>query len=474
MSDQCFICCNDSPKNVVTCNMCSNKKDGIQMITCLSCVKKYLLEEHTDANCMICKNIWSMSFLYSIFPKSFINNEYRKHLAKIYLEREKSLIPSTIPLANIVKERKLRLEQIRNDIEEKTTQVEHLMTKLRNAEIELSQSKQRLSKILAEPYLPTDFEKIIKSAPVYLLPCPFPDCRGLIEKKSKTCPICNTKICNSCLEIVTGKHICEPQKLSTASEIKKNTKPCPKCATRIYKYEGCDLMWCTQCQTPFSWEKGTIANTKNIHNPHYFDWLHQMAVNQKNESGALGVIGVSNNRQSQNNQCDQGQLPDYSTLLTPLNKKFHYNDPKLDQIRAEHRDLTALIYDELPRLRTDKKRHEKDATLRNRIQFILGESSEDSLKRMVITSERKKHKYTIIVQILEAYVSMCVERLNLIYHQLDKLSLDEISVLLKEIQTIRDLANSSLKREIFELMGYECYPMLLKGLTYVRESKDHE
>jgi hypothetical protein len=262
-----------------------------------------------------------------------------------------------------------------------------------------------------------------------------------------------------------GKHVCDTQKLSTASEIKKNTKPCPKCATRIYKYEGCDLMWCTQCQTPFSWEKGTIANTKNIHNPHYFDWLHQMAVSKKNEND------VSINQQS---QCDQGQLPDYSTLLTPLNKKFHYNDPKLDQIRAEHRDLIAIIYDELPRLKADKKRHEKDATLRNRIQFILGESSEDSLKRMVITSERKKHKYTIIVQILEAYVSMCVERLNLIYGQLEKLTHEEISNVLKEIQTIRDLANSSLKREIFELMGYECYPMILKGLTYVRESKDHE
>lgn len=468
MIEQCFICCQDNPKNVVSCNICQNKKDGIKLITCLQCVKKYLLEESNDANCMLCKNVWSISFLYSIFPKSFINNEYRKHLAKIYLEREKALIPSTIPLANHVKDRKARLERTRKEVEEKTLLVKHLMAELESAEEELSKTKRELGKIMAEPYLPSNSETIIKNAPIYLLPCPSANCRGLVEKKTKCCPICETRVCKSCLEIITknNDHTCDKEKLVSASEIKNNTKPCPKCATRIYKYEGCDLMWCTQCQTPFSWEKGTIVNTTKIHNPHYFDWLHQMALQKNAPSTTQQTLTPKG--------CENNRLIDFQQMLFPLIERFKYGDKRFDQIKTEHRDLSALLYDEIPRLKSDKKRVENDATLRNRVQFILGESSEESLKRMVVASQRKKHKYAIILQILEAYCEMVNERLNNIYNGLNQLSDEEIEICLNETQSIRDLANQSLKREIFELMGYECYPMIHRGLTYVRESKEHE
>lgn len=464
--NQCFICCEESPKKTVVCNICFNQKDGIKMTTCLLCVKKYLLEERTDANCMICKNIWSLSFLYTIFPKNFINTEYRKHLSKIYLEREKSLIPSTLPLANIVKDRKIRLEKTRSEIEIKTQIVKKLSAELHDAEIELARTKHILSKIIAEPYLPSDTENIIKNAPVYLVPCPSQNCRGLIEKKTKSCPLCGVRVCGSCLEIKQSdsKHSCDQHKLANASAIKKHTKPCPKCATRIYKYEGCDLMWCTQCQTPFSWQKGTIVNTTKIHNPHYFDWLHQMAAQNKTPQQQTTTETV----------CLNNQLMDYQSVIYKIVEKLGYSNKLCDQIKNEHRDLSAIIYDELPRLRADKRRYENDSTLRNRIQFILGESTEDSLKRMVIASQRKKHKYTIIVQVLEAYCDMCIERMNTIFHSFRSLSNEQIEQILIEIEKIRDLANISLKREIFELMRYECYPQILRGLTYVRESKEYD
>jgi hypothetical protein len=39
-------------------------------------------------------------------------------------------------------------------------------------------------------------------------------------------------------------------------------------------------MWCVLCHTSFSWKTLNILNGKNIHNPHYFEWLRTQ--NNKN------------------------------------------------------------------------------------------------------------------------------------------------------------------------------------------------
>ena len=58
----------------------------------------------------------------------------------------------------------------------------------------------------------------------------------------------------------------------------KDSKPCPKCQSLIFKINGCDQMWCTQCHTAFSWKTGKLE--KNIHNPHFYEWQ------RKNGGGA--------------------------------------------------------------------------------------------------------------------------------------------------------------------------------------------
>ena len=56
--------------------------------------------------------------------------------------------------------------------------------------------------------------------------------------------------------------------------IKKETKPCPSCATPIFKIQGCDQMWCTQCHIAFSWRTGMRVNGV-IHNPHFYQWQRE-------------------------------------------------------------------------------------------------------------------------------------------------------------------------------------------------------
>lgn len=37
---------------------------------------------------------------------------------------------------------------------------------------------------------------------------------------------------------------------------------------------NCDQMWCTECQTPFSWKTGQVVSGV-IHNPHFYQWQRQ-------------------------------------------------------------------------------------------------------------------------------------------------------------------------------------------------------
>ena len=66
-----------------------------------------------------------------------------------------------------------------------------------------------------------------------------------------------------------SRHVCNPDDVATFQALSQNTKPCPKCHVLIYKIDGCDQMWCTQCHVAFSWLQ------TRIHNPHYFEWMRQ-------------------------------------------------------------------------------------------------------------------------------------------------------------------------------------------------------
>jgi len=113
----------------------------------------------------------------------------------------------------------------------------------------------------------------------FLMKCGQEDCRGFLSTVYK-CGTCANWTCPDCL-VVLGperevEHTCAPDQVATAKAIQEDTRPCPKCGTRIYKIDGCDQMWCVMehCNTAFSWASGQVV-TGRVHNPHYYEWVRR-------------------------------------------------------------------------------------------------------------------------------------------------------------------------------------------------------
>lgn len=114
---------------------------------------------------------------------------------------------------------------------------------------------------------------VVKEKHEFLMNCQAKECKGYLSTKYK-CGLCEKYTCSQCLLVKEEGHECKEDDLSTVRMIRKETKPCPKCSTRISKIDGCDQMWCVECKTAFSWKSGNIVNGA-IHNPHYYEFLRK-------------------------------------------------------------------------------------------------------------------------------------------------------------------------------------------------------
>ena len=114
--------------------------------------------------------------------------------------------------------------------------------------------------------------------------CPVESCRGFLSTQWK-CGLCEVFTCSTC-HVPKSKdpdvgHVCNPDDVLTAELLAKDTKPCPKCGTGIFKIDGCDQMWCIECHSAFSWRTGALE-TGHVHNPHFFEYQRRMGTNTRN------------------------------------------------------------------------------------------------------------------------------------------------------------------------------------------------
>lgn len=399
----CSICCEEYGKKryEIICCMCD-------VSTCSICIRKYLVSSSQDAHCMSCKKMWSKQFMQENLTKSWLVGDYRKSRQKLYLDREKSLLPSTMPIATAIINAENQRKELYKELEELRKQENKIRIKIAKCTEVIT------GKVQAEKNTS------------YMFPCSKEGCKGYIESQTWKCGLCKTKICKSCHVIKDDDdHECDKNDVKTAKMIMKDTKPCPTCKTRIHKISGCDQIFCTNCHSAWSWDKGTIE-TGVIHNPHYFDLQRKMGVVPRTR-GDIVCGGINN------------------TFLTRLEQHPFYNTFR-DMVQR-----TGEIHTRITQLQ------EKDF-LPLRIEYLRGKISDQIFKSNIFRVERANEKIREERQILETFRVSMIERFNDLA-ETDRITDKILREKIVEVKQIVNFCNTAFE-ENYKAMGLTAYPKI--------------
>jgi hypothetical protein len=231
--------------------------------------------------------------------------------------------------------------------------------------------------------------------------CADDGCRGFLSSAYK-CGTCEKWTCSQCLVVVgtekDAPHTCDPNTVETAKAIKTETRPCPKCGTRIFKIDGCDQMWCVMegCGTAFSWNTGHVV-TGTVHNPHYYEWLRRTGGGVAREVGDI--------------PC--GGLPAAYQLINVLRPACI--PPKVRELIIEtHRNIRELID---MRLRDYPARPAALANKELDVEYLMNTLTEAEWQRQLELSEARFNRKKEIGQILQTLATAGSDLMNHIVNQ---------------------------------------------------------
>ncbi len=270
----------------------------------------------------------------------------------------------------------------------------------------------------------------------FIMKCPDEGCRGFLSTAYK-CGTCAKWTCHSCLEVIGAEkgaaHTCKPDAVESAKMIQKETRPCPKCGSRIYKIDGCDQMWCVMdgCNTAFSWNTGKVV-TGTVHNPHYYEWLRRTGGGQMERNLA---------------DIPCGGLPGYRDMM-PIYDNNHLPHLVLTQVMEIHRRLVEHLDIRLPRYPQTPPAHaNKDVNVR----YLLKEIDELEWKRQLEFTEARFRRKREIAQILSMAVTAASDILRRACQTAAQISDQKEaaatfqSTTMVELEQLRQFTNDSFK-----------------------------
>ena len=412
-NQECVICADkytEHKRKKIGCSFCPFE-------CCVECVKTYLLTQTALPHCMSCKNQWDDAECDKKLG-NFMHTKYRIHRKFMLFEGEKAKIPETMPAV----ENYLNVNKWNEEAKQKEKEMEKLV-------IQLSKLRQERNALLSNIEIVKKGGDIKeKEKKVFIKACPQSGCNGFLSSQWK-CAVCKVNVCSECYEIKEEGHVCDENILASAKALKKDSKPCPGCSAMIYKIDGCDQMWCTQCHIAFSWKSGKRVNGV-VHNPHYYQWARENggAVQQPGAGGPCGglpafhyYIGKIRNynntyseflRQSKffsemDRRCAYGgwsseKISEWKRFSGMLWEE-HYHQMILtyliDRVFVLHESVTHFIHHEIDRLREACQRQVDNKLLR--IQYITKEKDEKTVKTTLLRRDNLFKKKNAMLQIYE-------------------------------------------------------------------------
>lgn len=379
----CIVCTekfNNSRNSEVKCEHC-------QFSACRTCCQTYIIDQ-TKAKCMNndCFPEWSRKFLVKNFTKTFISNDWKKVRENVLFDGEKALLPAT---QGVVEQRKNRMK---------------MLLEVRELDKQISELNRQRTDLIANHH-DTTRRHGLQDRRHFIRACPQEECRGFLSSMWK-CGTCAMWTCPECHEMKgefqDSPHTCDPNNVETAKLLAKDTKPCPKCATGIFKIEGCDQMWCTQCHTAFSWRTGQIET--HIHNPHFYEWQRR-----NNNGQAPRVAGDI--------PCG-GIYLDYRMPMI-INQALRRKLNEQDVLGRDSEDTTKLfrrierivqssLHLREVQLPTYRVNHVED-NLELRVSYLMNEITEEEFKVRAQRANKQHEKKREMGDIIRLYIQTVVD-----------------------------------------------------------------
>ena len=313
-----------------------------------------------------------------------------------------------------------------------------------------------------------------RSRTQFIRACPVETCRGFLNQQWK-CGICNVYTCSNCNvpkcnvpkdtaqkkkrepseEKEEDEHVCNPDDVATAELLAKDTKPCPQCGTGIFKIDGCDQMWCTECRTAFNWRTGQLE-TGHVHNPHYFEYQRRIGADARNildmPCNALApdqyhgilhhLIHVATNANS--SSLEEREKRGLSPLIKETKQRLR---ERVDDYAVSIHDFSERL---LPRYRPDAIQNNQEL----RIQYLTEQITKEDFKSALSREAKQFNKKIEIGQVIQTVIfgmsDILTRLIGILRESHDQntnsnyIDSDRIFALLSEIDALIEYANECL------------------------------
>lgn len=434
--ENCIICDekhNKSTHKVIKCQYCN-------FCCCKKCCQTYILNQPI-VRCMNnqCAKEWTRQYIRGVLPLAFINKELKEHKEHVLFDQERALMPATQPII----ERRIKIDnliKVEKDLKEEIQEIHMKMSE--NARL---LNRLRYGRDTGE-----------ERTAVFVRACPAEDCRGFLSTQWK-CGICQKWTCPHC-HIIKGDtrdcdHTCNPDDVSTAELLNKDTKPCPKCGIGIFKIDGCSQMFCTQCHTAFDWRTGLIE-TNHIHNPHYFEWMRRNGTLERNPNDV--ICGRELDHRLFNKI--------HTTISNKISKSDHISKDAKLEILQKAKDIMETGRAIIHMQQVELHRFNYNYELNNqelRIQYMRNRLTEAEFKNKLQIQNKKHHKHLEIRNVLQLVIDSMIDICFRFNTEVLKPEWNMDFTIINEAEALRQYANDCLS-EISRTYG--CVKFQLNNL----------
>lgn len=459
MSDEtCIVCFDPFNKTIRApseCPYCHTK-------ICRTCLQTYLLNDINDTPQCVnpdCGNGWERDFLDAQFTRSFRLTTYKEHRETVLKDRERSRLPATQEDAAAYRNAVVMFDTVSSELTRVNAQIKELIAQ----QITLDNERRRVKQVydsygrirmgedgriahVAAGRAPR------AEAAAFVKPCPAPDCKGFLSTAWK-CGLCNLYSCPDCHELKgesrDTEHTCDADKVATVRLLAHDSRNCPKCGVTITKIDGCDQMYCTACNTGFSWRTGKIAEGP-IHNPHYFAWL----ASQGRDPRAAPAVGrVANCEADLDNAVARALAPDNPHVVNAR----YYNIRRGARANTDTNFLIEAWRIMREEQAINAREPDMNETFRElRVRFMTNNITEDKWKSELQRAEKHVNFIRAVRQVRDVYVGAVRDIIRQV------LNADHNKVeIRRQVQELIDYCNNSYE-EVSKRFGRKTIPIELR------------